>query len=143
MEFFEVRPEVPGGLGPHTSMDRSTHPPEVDVLHYVFDGWSGDVLLTSFPCYLVTDDAKCELQRTGATGASFGSVEVGTSETFVELFAGKALPPFSWLQVKGVPGVDDFGIAPNLRLIVSERVLDVFKSLQLVEARVNLYAETG
>lgn len=41
-KFFALEPEVAGGLGPNTVMDRSVHPPRVSHLHYVFDGWMGD-----------------------------------------------------------------------------------------------------
>ena len=139
MQYFIVKPEVAGGLGEHTSMDGSTHPPEVTSLHYVFDGWSGDVLLTSFPCYIVTPEARKELERMQVTGASFAPVEISKSETFDELFPGRELPKFSWLRVDGVAGVDDFGIAKDLRLTVSKRVLDVLSGMGLREAVITKY----
>jgi hypothetical protein len=44
------------------------------------------------------------------------------------------LPPFAWLKVDGQAGRDDFGIAPDYRLVVSERVLDVLKPLGISNA---------
>jgi hypothetical protein len=39
-----------------------------------------------------------------------------------------------WLQVTGRAGRDDFGLAADLRLVISERALDVLKGLQLDDA---------
>ncbi|MFY9952572.1 MAG: hypothetical protein WAK54_05070, partial [Bradyrhizobium sp.] len=74
MEYFFVEPEVAGGLGPLTVMDTTTHPPIVSKLHYHFDGWLGNVLLETFPCFIVTDGARQALQAIGATGAKFDEV---------------------------------------------------------------------
>lgn len=139
MQFFLVKPEVAGGLGERTIMDRSTHPPKVHVLNYVLDGWSGDVLLTSFPSYIVTPEARDALERLPASGISFAQVDVSKSETFDELFPEKQLPEFSWMKIEGTAGQDDFGIAPNLRLVVSERALDVLVKLGLREAVITAY----
>ena len=70
MEYFYVQPEVAGGLGALTVMDTTTHPPIVSKLHYHFDGWLGNVLLETFPCFIVTDGARQALQAIGATGAN-------------------------------------------------------------------------
>lgn len=45
MKYFYIEPEVAGGLGRNTVMNRAVHPPVVSKLHYHFDGWLGDVLL--------------------------------------------------------------------------------------------------
>ena len=53
--FHTLEPEVAGGFGEQTILDNSTHPPDVKWLHYVLDGWLGDDILESFPCYIVTE----------------------------------------------------------------------------------------
>ena len=138
MKFYMIKPEVAGGLGERTKMDTSTHPPLVDELHYVIDGWSGDVLLTSFPCYIVTPEARKALEKMQFTGFSFSSVEVSKSDIFTELHPNQILPEFFWLKVNGVAGKDDFGVANN-RLTVSENVLAVLQDLGLNEAIVSEY----
>ena len=45
MNYHIVEPEVAGGVGPHTVMDRRAHPPVVTKLHYEFEVWLGDELL--------------------------------------------------------------------------------------------------
>ncbi|RCS56595.1 hypothetical protein [Parvibium lacunae] len=139
MRFFLVEPEVAGGLGEKTVMDSSIHPPKIQSLEYVFDGWSGDVLLTSFPAYIVTSKAREILERFHASGISFAGVDILKSETFNEFFPEKELPEFFWMKVEGTAGQDDFGLAPNLRLVISGRALDELVKLRLSEAVVSAY----
>ena len=53
MNYYAIEPEVAGGLGPNTVMNRTLHPPAVSKLHYNLDGWLGDVLLETFPALLL------------------------------------------------------------------------------------------
>jgi hypothetical protein len=137
MNFFYIEPEVAGGLGDKTVMDRRTHPPIVSKLHYHFDGWLGDALLESFPCFIVTEEARRSIEETRLTGARFDQVEVTTSEQFEELYPTLRLPKFQWLRVEGKVGEDDFGLAPDARLVVSERALDVLREVGLSHAEVS------
>ena len=107
MRYFNVEPEVAGGLGSLTVMDRSVHPPNVSRLHYRFDGWLGDVVLEAFPCFIVSEAAKEKLESLGATGALFDTVEITTSEQFQEMYPNRKLPLFAWLRVRGMPGQQD------------------------------------
>jgi hypothetical protein len=73
-------------------------------------------------------------QTLGATtGARSADVEITTTYPFREFQADTKLPKFVWLQVTGA-GHDDFGLAADLRLVISERALDVLKGLQLNHA---------
>ena len=79
MKYFYIQPEVAGGFGENTVLDTSVHPPIVSRLHYELDGWLGDVLLETFPCFIITKDAKTKLQSIGATGIRLDDVEITTS----------------------------------------------------------------
>src|SRR5260370_37886947 len=127
MRYFYIEPEVAGSSeGDNSVMDRSVHPPIVSRLHYEIAGWDGDVLLESFPAFIVTEDAMNNLMESGATtGARFADVEITTTYPFRELYPDTKLPKFVWLQVTGRAGHDDFGLAADLRLVISERALDV------------------
>jgi hypothetical protein len=122
---YILEAEVPGGLGPRTLMERSSHPPRVDSLHFVFDGWLGDQLIESFPCYLVTPDLAEAFARAGVTGFELAEAEVETSEEFKELYPGRSIPPFKWLRVRGAPGKSDLYITSNNQLGGSQKVVDV------------------
>ena len=139
MQYFKIWPHVAGGVGKGTVFDSSVHPPIVSKLHYVVEGWFGDVIVTTFPCFLVTEEAQHALQRMGFSGATFADAEVTTSEEFQEDQPGLELPHFVWLKVNGKAGQDDFGIAVPFHLIISERVLDLLESLGIFVAIVEPY----
>lgn len=141
MQYFYIEPNVAGGLGNHTVLDASVHPPIVIKLHYEVEGWFGDVLVTTFPCYLVTEETQRALQQMGFSGATFADAEVTTSEEFHEDQPGQELPPFVWLKVNGEAGRDDFGIAANYLLVISKRVLDLLESLGIPFAVVEPYEQ--
>ena len=72
----------------------------------------------------------------GATGIRFDEVEVTTSKLFQELYPNRQLPKFVWLQIKGRPGRDDFGIGLDPGLVISERALKVLEGIGISNALV-------
>jgi hypothetical protein len=75
----------------------------------------------------------------GATGIRFDEVEVTTSKLFQELYPNRQLPKFVWLQIKGRPGRDDFGIGLDPGLVISERALEVLRKLGISNALITGY----
>jgi hypothetical protein len=134
MKYFYLEPEVAGELGERTILDSSVHPPVVDKLHYKFDGWLGDVILESFPCLIATQDVANALAASGASGVNFAELEVTVSDTFRELYPTRKIPAFKWLKVYGIPGKDDFGIAVDHRLVVSEKGVNLLRSYGMSNA---------
>ena len=134
MSWFRIEPEVAGGLGPKTELDRSTQPPRVNRLHYVFDGWLGDDLLESFPAFIVTADSASRLEAADLSGFRFGEVEIGTSETFDEVGANRELPEFRRLEVTGKARDADFGLDDDNVLVISDTALDVLRQGRLQHA---------
>jgi len=124
MNYFFLEPEVAGELGNGTVLDTTMHPPLVSKLNYQFSGWLGDVLLESFPCFIISADAADALGKDSYTGLSFSEVETSTTPEFNAMYPGRVLPKFRWLQVQGVAGSDDFGLASDHRLVVSEKALE-------------------
>jgi hypothetical protein len=139
MTYTVVQPEVAGGWGPRTVVDRSVHPPLVSRLHYEFDGWLGDEILESFPCFIVSAALAADLRRHHLTGHSLGSVEISTSSQFEELHPNTTLPPFEWLRVNGHAGKDDFGLDTVSRLIVSPQALSLLVQHELRHAILSPY----
>lgn len=126
--FYYIDPEVAGGLGENTVMDTSQHPPVVHKLEYEFQGWLGDELLEAFPCFIVSKSLGDKLTSADLSGFKLDKVEVSRSDLFDELNNQDVLPAFLWLKVTGEPGVHDFGLAKNHRLVISisaRHVLDV------------------
>lgn len=128
MKYYRVEPEVAGGWGKNTVFTGTLgKPTKVHKLHYQFDGWPRDEIVASSPCFIVTEGLAHEIERARLTGVSFDQVEVTTSEQFNEQYPDRQLPKFVWLKVEGGAGSDDFGIASDLRLVVSERAFDLLR----------------
>ena len=147
MNYFFIEPEVAGGLGSNTILDRTTHPPRAERLHYEFEGWLGDALLEGFPCLIATEQASNALKSARATGVDYAEVEVSTSQLFRHLYPNRQLPPFVWLQIKGTAGKDDFGRhrdmraeRPRNKFVISERALEILRPFGLNHADIEPYS---
>ncbi|WP_152559263.1 hypothetical protein [Tumebacillus flagellatus] len=139
--LFLLKPEVAGGFGENTQIRKPDDEPLVSKhvvhLHYEFEGWLGDELLTSHPCYIVTDRVSELLKRSGCTGLHFETVEVSTSEMFLELEPNVTLPsfkrmiPLGSIVLEGDTFEDwsghDFSMNERCRLVVSEKALEVLQ----------------
>ncbi len=137
MNFYYVEPEVAGGWGKNTVFDRTPkRPTVVHKLHYEFQGWLGDELLESTPCFIVSERMAEAIEEARLSGAMFDQVEVTTSERFRELYPNRQLPKFVWLKVEGTAGNEDLGTAPDARLVVSYRALMLLRELGISHALV-------
>lgn len=134
--YYQIEPEVAGGWGEGTQANTTIHPPEVTKLVYEFECWSGDSIVTSFPCYLITEELAQSLTQTKLSGYKLSRCEVTKSEIFNELYPNRTLPFFVWLKVFGESGIDDFGIGNDLRLVVSDVALSVLKEHSLHECEI-------
>lgn len=139
MKFYGLEPEVAGSLGKNTQIDTAVHPPRVYKLHYELDGWLGDDLLESFPCYLITESLKQKIETLKPSGCRFDNVEITQSDQFAMLYPQKDIPNFFWLRIHGKAGVDDLGVSDDNMLIVSERILSVMKNFHLNNCDIEEY----
>lgn len=128
MKHYVLEPEVSGGLGASSELDTSCHPPIVRKLEYVFDGWQGDSLIESFPCFIVTAELGERMLQQQLTGFSLADVIVTRSIEFNELGKHDDLPNFRWLQPSGLAGINDIALGTDFRLVVSERALALLRS---------------
>jgi hypothetical protein len=126
--FYRIEPEVAGGLGDRTVFCATDGPHQVKHLHYVFDDWLGDSIVTSTPCFLCTQQLADEIVKHGLTGVYVCDAEIEVSPLFIELNPNAYLPKFLQLVPSNHPGQKDFGIDDNLHLIVSSKALDVIRS---------------
>lgn len=134
--FFYIEPEVAGGIGPKSETHRENGKLVVTRLNYEFSGWLGDAVLESTPCFVATDEARQMIENAALSGVAFGDVEVTRSGIFNDLYGDKHLPWFHQMIVDGKPCADDFGLAADLRLIVSDRALDVLKRAGVSHAEI-------
>jgi hypothetical protein len=114
-------------------------PPQVEKFNYEFDVWPGDPLLEALSTFIVTDRLKDRLIELGASGVTFADVEVTKSGIFLDMNGDRPLPAFSWLQITGRPGVDDFGLSSSRRLIVSARIMNLLNTFELKYCEISEY----
>lgn len=133
MSVYLIKPEVAGGLGPRTVMDRTTHPPRVDVLDHEFADWLGDDLLETYPCFVVTQRLGDLLAASDLTGYRLDDVIVSTTDQFPELHPGP-LPVFHRLRVTGTPHTDDMWLDDRASLHVDDAALTVLRRARLAHA---------
>ncbi|MEK9184293.1 MAG: hypothetical protein AAB892_01020 [Patescibacteria group bacterium] len=134
MNYHYLEPEVAGGLGSHSILDHAGEHLRVTKLHYEFDVWLGDALLTSHPVYIIIRKGQEALTAAAVCGIEFDDVEITKSQLFEDLYPGRELPDFVWMKVQGTAGQDDFGIANNQLLVVSDRALEVLEPLGIGNA---------
>tara|TARA_B100001989_G_scaffold250165_1_gene226782 strand:- start:979 stop:1392 length:414 start_codon:yes stop_codon:yes gene_type:complete len=127
--FYHIYPEVPARFGDNTVMNTSCHPPIVSKLHLIFDGWLGDEILETFPCFFVTNDLANSLKENKLSGFSLDTMETEVSFEFKQLYQDKQLSEFLWLKIDGTAKEDDFGI-DDKKLVISEKALSVLKKHQ-------------
>lgn len=129
-----IEPEVSGELGRETVRDNSVHPPIVEKLHFEFNGWLGDDLIESFPCFLVTESLKEQIEKSNFTGVIFETLKITKSENFVMLYPNVQLPKFYWAKIVGNSLKSDFSIGADFRLIVSKRAFDLLSRFSIKNA---------
>lgn len=131
-----IEPEVAGSLGEKTEIDNSFFPPLIKNLHYEFDGWLGDDILESFPCYIMTEALRKAIEAESLTGIHFNEVLISKSETFLEIYPDRDLPNFFWAKINGEPYKDDFFITEKNGLAISERAYELIKQYNIAEAEI-------
>ncbi|PTT43700.1 hypothetical protein DBR28_00195 [Chryseobacterium sp. HMWF028] len=131
-----IEPEVAGNIGDNTDMDTSFFPPLIKNLHYEFDGWLGDDILESFPCYIMTEALRKAIETEDFTGIHFSEVLVSKSETFLDLYPNKELPNFFWAKINGEPYKADFFITEKNALAISERAYKLIKQYNIAQAEI-------
>jgi hypothetical protein len=137
--FHLLKPEVAGGWGPHTEAQRHTHPPIVTHLHYEFEGWSGDDLLTTFPEFIVTENLARALEQSGLTGFRLTTVETSPGGMWMQMHERRPLPSCRWLNVTAPAGAADWGRTDLADLVVSQRALDFLGSFALKNCQISAW----
>lgn len=116
--LFLLHPEVAGGWGPETEYQNEedvaagrADVPVIGRFQYEFEGWLGDELLEAFPCFIVTASLADAMVGARLTGIELEEVEVLKSQTFEDLYPGRALPEFRRLNPLGRLQTDSDGSA--------------------------------
>ena len=136
-----LEPEVAGQLGAETVLETHVYPPHIKKLHFEFCGWLGDDIIESFPCYLVTERLKEEIEKIHLTGVILEDLKVTTSDNFKSLYPVAALPKFYWAKVIGGYTGDDFCLGTDYRFVVSEAANVLLRRFNIQHAVVEDWLE--
>lgn len=129
-----LEPEVAGELGQETTMDTSIHPPIVKKVHFEFSGWLGDDLLESFPCFIVTQRLKEEIEKCNLTGFVFEDIKVTTSYNFQQFYPLVELPKFYWANMADNNAGNDFSLTADYKLVVSNAAFVLLNKFNIKNA---------
>jgi hypothetical protein len=139
MKRYIIEPEVAGQLGDSAVLNYQTKPPIIERLHYEFDDWLGDDFLAGFQCFICTERLTESLKRADLTGYEFAECKVTKSQLFDDLNEnGLDLPVFFWFRVLGCES-DDFFIAANSTLVISERALSILRQFNIDHCDIEEY----
>ncbi|MGO4186810.1 hypothetical protein [Pseudarthrobacter sp. TAF60_1] len=143
MHFYIVRPEVAGGIGDNTVMDYSGDRVGVSHLHYEFESWLGDELITGHPAFAATTVLADKFKQAGLTGFHTRDMDVTRTEDFEEFYPGREIPPFTELVIDGKVGLDDFAINNDSDLVLSQKALDILNTTNPVDTEILPIDEHG
>lgn len=138
MDMFRLEPEVAGEIGENSKIKyEGGMLSEVEFLHYEFAGWLGDELLTSYPCFIVSENIVDDILKSNLKGYRFEDIEISTSDEFKEMYPNRTIPNFKRLIPLGKVIVsdekivqfsdDDFCLEDNVELVVSYKALEILK----------------
>ncbi|WP_110953601.1 hypothetical protein [Anaerosinus massiliensis] len=142
MKMYLLEPEVPGGIGKNSILEHENGRIKKAVhLHYEFDGWLGDDLITTSPFFIITERLADKIQTNDIIGYDFEDLETSLSDNFKELYPIRVLPKFRMLIPLGIVETDkqyiikwtghDLCLRNGADFIVSEKALVIFQKYNL------------
>ena len=145
MNYYIIEPEVAGEIGENTiyeygeSRQEKENGPIIKHLHFVFDGWLGDDIIETSPCFLVSERLKLLIEKNMLSGCVFQNVEISYSDLFKELYPDRCMPIFYRLvptcsicinegKYNSNINMKDFMISQKNYLVISEKAKSLFSS---------------
>jgi hypothetical protein len=135
MKYYQIKPDVPGYLmNAKWTLENYSN---ILSVHYILECFPNDDLFKSRKIYIVKEHLANALNNSGMTGFELKACNVSKGEQFeIASPDSKSLPKFSWLYINGTAQLDDFGIADNLKLVVSECALKLLEGFVLENAEI-------
>lgn len=134
MNYYLLKPEVAGELGDGSRVVyEGGKIKEVIFLEYNFMGWQGDELLSTHPCFIVTENLQNDIILNNLTGVKFNDIAMTFSDEFYEICGDVKIPQF--VQIICNASYEDnandlqydFYYNKYKEIIVSEKALTVLK----------------
>lgn len=95
MKYFIIEPEVAGGLGEKSKiLYENGKIKAVKYLDYEFQGWLGDDILTTHPCFIVSKDLSEAIGNSSLCGYKLERISISFSDEFREFQKDCKVPDF-------------------------------------------------
>lgn len=135
LHYTELDAEVAGGLGPGINYNHMREPALIGPLHYEFDGWMGDDIVTTAGFWLVTDRLARALQASDLSGYELAEVVVTKTSQFEHFYPGRELPTWQRLIPTGsVEAGDDIALVDWNDLLLSDKAMALLGQFTIAEA---------
>ena len=138
MKYYVLKPEIAGELGDRSELVYEAGKiKEVTFLEYRFIGWQGDELLSTHPCFIVTESLQKNIVSNNLTGVEFSDIEVSFSDEFSDMYGDIKIPKFVQIicnasYEKNIFNLQsDFYFNKYKEMIVSEKAMGVLKQHKL------------
>jgi hypothetical protein len=132
MKYYEIYPEVAGKIHEDCIIDVAARPIKISGMHYEFDGWLGDDLLTEAGYFILSEQLGKAMESAKLTGYEILDCKVSKSNQFKDIYPSRILPIFKWLKINGDFPKDDFWFSKETMMLnVSEDVLNVLNQFQI------------
>jgi hypothetical protein len=106
-------------------------PWKVDTIHVVFDQYTNDDVLKFRMLYFVSKEALEIIRQNQFTGLGIcHSVETEINDEYI-MSPLRRFKQYYVLEVHGIPGQDDIGIAPGGHLVISRNVLGMLSKVNM------------
>lgn len=135
MNYFKLEPEIAGAIGDNSKIEYENGKiKEVLFLEFCFMDWLGDELLSTHPCYIITESVKNDIILNQLQGVQFQEILISFSDEFCELNETGRVPKFIRIicnndfEKKDNDSLQDFYLNKYKELIVSEKALKIFQN---------------
>ena len=120
---YIFRPLVPCELGPETIMISEDNIHNERRLHIIFHEWLGDDIITCYPYFMCSQNAKEIITSHRVTGVSFKEIwKIEVAEQYKEIL--KNMPKFFEIVISHDPS-NDFYIQDDGELILSKKAFKI------------------
>jgi hypothetical protein len=144
MLFYKLNPECCGWFGRRTlyAGELEKRPPTIHRLEYEFKSWPTDHLLEVNCQFIGSTDLITSLAavQPRVTGLHYEAVTATNSFEMRQEQPGRNLPDYKWFKITGKAGKDDFGMADDHALVISERVFNAIAPM-VEKCHVAIYVE--
>ena len=87
MKYFILEPEVAGGIGRKSKiLYENSKIKEVTFLDYEFESWLGDDILTTHPCFIISESLYDIIKVSDLKGFHLQKIGISFSNFFLEVY---------------------------------------------------------